>query len=108
DGKPSPQEKTRMHTRNVNVKTAAQESSGRCESEITAEQIVDLFCWVMAATEGELQPLIFEPPVGSYELSLINENCIDYLSVWILDGYPVAAAAPVDNFFRTITPVSIN
>ncbi|MEI9545001.1 hypothetical protein, partial [Citrobacter braakii] len=25
--KPSPQEKTRMHTRNVNVKTAAQESS---------------------------------------------------------------------------------
>ncbi|HFK3208300.1 TPA: hypothetical protein ACG1H7_004655 [Citrobacter freundii] len=27
DGKPSPQEKTRMHTRNVNVKTAAQESS---------------------------------------------------------------------------------
>ncbi|EBU4459582.1 hypothetical protein CXT15_21090 [Salmonella enterica] len=61
----------------------------------------------MAATEGELQPLIFESPVGSYELSLINDNCIDYLSVWILDGYPVAAAAPVDNFFRTITPVSI-
>jgi hypothetical protein len=27
DGQPSPQEKTRMHTRNVNVKTAAQESS---------------------------------------------------------------------------------
>jgi len=29
DGQPSPQEKTRMHTRNVNVKTAAQESTGR-------------------------------------------------------------------------------
>nr|WP_172693742.1 hypothetical protein [Leclercia adecarboxylata] len=27
DGKPSPQEKTGMHTRNVNVRTAAQESS---------------------------------------------------------------------------------
>jgi hypothetical protein len=33
DGQPSPQEKTRMHTRNVNVRTAAQESSRKMGGE---------------------------------------------------------------------------
>ncbi len=41
-----------MHTRNVNVKTAAQESTGRCDSNLTTSQFTDLFCWVLAATEG--------------------------------------------------------
>ncbi|MGM9496209.1 hypothetical protein ACTA1C_21790, partial [Enterobacter hormaechei subsp. xiangfangensis] len=102
DGQPSPQEKTRMHTRNVNVKTAAQESTGRCDSNLTTSQFTDLFCWVLAASEGEPQPAIFTPPENATELTLINDECTDYISVWVVDGRPVAAAMPLDNFHRVI------
>jgi hypothetical protein len=101
DGQPSPQEKTRMHTRNVNVKTAAQESTGRCDSNLTTSQFTDLFCWVLAAS-GEPQPTIFTPPENATELTLINDECPDYISVWVVDGRPVAAAMPLDNFHRVI------
>ncbi|WP_233424118.1 hypothetical protein, partial [Enterobacter asburiae] len=103
DGLPSPQEKTRMHTRNVNVKTAAQESTGRCDSNLTTSQFTDLFCWVLAASEGEPQPVIFTPPENATELTLINDECPDYISVWVVDGRPVAAAIPLDNFHRVIS-----
>jgi len=39
-----------MHTRNVNVRTAAQESTGRCDSTLSVAQFTELFCWVLAAT----------------------------------------------------------
>ena len=80
-----------MHTRNVNVKTAAQESTGRCDSNLTMSQFMDLFCWVLAASEGEPQPAIFTPPENATELTLINDECPDYISVWVADGRPVAA-----------------
>ncbi len=41
-----------MHTGNESVKTAAQESTGRCDSNLTTSQFTDLFCWVLAASEG--------------------------------------------------------
>ena len=92
-----------MHTRNVNVKTAAQESTGRCDSNLTMSQFTDLFCWVLAASEGEPQPAIFTPPENATELTLINDECPDYISVWVADGRPVAAAMPLDNFHRVIS-----
>ncbi|MEP9168227.1 hypothetical protein [Enterobacter roggenkampii] len=92
-----------MHTRNVNVKTAAQESTGRCDSNLTMSQFTDLFCWVLAASEGEPQPAIFTPPENATELTLINDECPDYISVWFVDGRPVAAAMPLDNFHRVIS-----
>ncbi|HFK5632076.1 hypothetical protein [Enterobacter roggenkampii] len=92
-----------MHTRNVNVKTAAQESTGRCDSNLTTSQFTDLFCWVLAASEGEPQPVIFTPPENATELTLINDECPDYISVWVVDGRPVAAAIPLDNFHRVIS-----
>ncbi|MFX4313721.1 hypothetical protein F8O53_17620 [Enterobacter sp. 63] len=92
-----------MHTRNVNVKTAAQESTGRCDSNLTVAQFTDLFCWVLAATEGEPQPAIFTPPANATELTLINDDCPDYISVWFIDGRPVAVVMPLDNFHRVIS-----
>jgi hypothetical protein len=40
---PSPEEKTRMHTQNVNsnVKVAAQETAGRCDENMSAEKGAD-------------------------------------------------------------------
>ncbi|MGM9496547.1 hypothetical protein ACTA1C_23585, partial [Enterobacter hormaechei subsp. xiangfangensis] len=48
DGQPSPQEKTRMHTRNVNVKTAAQESSRKMGEEQNPVSVARE--WVAQAT----------------------------------------------------------
>ncbi|MGU9868279.1 hypothetical protein [Kluyvera ascorbata] len=92
-----------MHTRNVNVRTAAQESTGRCDSDLTVSQFTDLFCWVLAITDGVPQPAIFTPPLDATELTLINDDCPDYISIWLINGYPVAAASPLDNFHRVIS-----
>jgi len=48
DGQPSPQEKTRMHTRNVNVKTAAPESSRKIGEEQNPVSVARE--WVAQAT----------------------------------------------------------
>lgn len=82
---------------NVNTPT------GTCDSDLTPSQFTDLFCWVLAASEGEPQPAIFTPPANASELTLIDYECPDYISVWVVDGCPVAAAAPLDNFHRVIS-----
>jgi hypothetical protein len=51
----------------------------------------------------EPQPVIFTPPENATELTLINDECPDYISVWVVDGRPVAAAMPLDNFHRVIS-----
>jgi hypothetical protein len=71
--------------------------------QTSPSQFTDLFCWVLAASEGEPQPAIFTPPENATELTLINDECPDYISVWVVDGRPVAAAMPLDNFHRVIS-----
>ncbi|MDV5534993.1 hypothetical protein, partial [Leclercia adecarboxylata] len=105
---PSPQEKTRMHTRNVNVKTAAQESSGRCDSTLSVAQFTELFCWVLAATEGEPQPAVFTPPACGLEMIMLNKYSDERVSIWIVDSWPVAITLPQENFFRVLTSVKSN
>ena len=96
-----------MHTRNVNVKTAAQESTGRCDSNLTTSQFTDLFCWVRSIGRGATTDN-FTPPENATELTLINDECPDYISVWVVDGRPVAAAMPLDNFHRVIPSSLLN
>ena len=62
---------------NVNTPT------GTCDSDLTPSQFTDLFCWVLAASEGEPQPGIFTPPANASELTLIDYECPDYISVWV-------------------------
>ena len=96
-----------MHTRNVNVRTAAQESSrkigGESLIELTFEQASDLFCWVVEASKDQPQPTIFSAYAESVELSFIYEEAPDYFSVWFVNGYPVAAGIPLENYFRVIS-----
>lgn len=93
-----------MHTRNVNVKTAAQESTERwCENpvDLTPEQGRDLFAWVIRSAEGQPQPWLFSTPAEAVELFFFYDDGPDYFSVWFLQGYPVAAGIPLDGYFRT-------
>ncbi|UJD96971.1 hypothetical protein FS593_21890 (plasmid) [Lelliottia amnigena] len=96
-----------MHTRNVNVRTAAHESSRKIGENpvmgLTYEQAADLFSWVVNAAKGEPQPAIFNVPAESVELSFMYEDAPDYFSVWFLNGYPVAAGVPSEHYFRVIT-----
>jgi hypothetical protein len=92
-----------MHTQNVNVKTAAQESTGRCDSKpphhvpVHGSVLLGPGSIGRGATTGN-----FTPPENATELTLINDECPDYISVWVVDGRPVAAAMPLDNFHRVI------
>ncbi|MBT2052303.1 MULTISPECIES: hypothetical protein [Enterobacter] len=112
-----------MHTQKVNVKTAAPESSrkigGKTQTEssgfvmetigqsetvsaLTFEQFWDLYSWVVSESQADVKPVNFVAPADSVELIYIDPEVPDYFSVWLLDGYPVAAAALLENFSRVL------
>jgi len=114
-----------MHTRNVNVRTAAQESSrkigGKTKTEsssfvveiigqsetasaLTFDQFWDLHSWIVSESRADVKPVNFVAPAESVELIHIDPEAPDYYSVWLLDGYPVAAAAVLENFIRVLPP----
>lgn len=96
-----------MHTRNINVKTAAQESSrkiGGKDTPLTDAQIIEIFNWVFAVTADMpgAQCHDFTPPEGTEELNVFEKCIPDYCAVWIRNGWPVAAALPLDSLFRVL------
>lgn len=95
-----------MHTRNVNVKTAAQESTerwGANTNDLTFDQGIDLFAWVVRATQGEPKSSDFNPPAEAIEIPFFYEDAPDYFSIWFIQGYPIAAAIPLESYFRINT-----
>ncbi|WP_353614360.1 hypothetical protein [Mangrovibacter phragmitis] len=83
-----------------NVNTAAKESE---ESSLTDSQIQDLFSWVVHNTVPEGQPDDFIPTEGLQELTSFTAEGPDFISVWLDEtGWPVAATAPMDTFFRVM------
>lgn len=86
-----------------NVNSATTKPTEASLSDLTVGQFIDLFCWILSATEGTEQPEIFTIPVNCDELILANKNDYDYVSIWIRDGFPVAAGMPMDNFYRVIS-----
>lgn len=96
-----------MHTRNVNVKTAAQESSskmGEKDTPMTDAQTLDVFNWIFAVTADMpgTQCHDFTPPAGAEEINVFFDDVPDYYTVWILNKWPVAAAMPLDSVFRVL------
>ncbi|SFF37453.1 hypothetical protein SAMN03159428_04881 [Kosakonia radicincitans] len=96
-----------MHTHNVNVKTATEESSrkiGGKDTPLTDAQIIEIFNWVFAVTADMpgAQCHDFIPPEGTEELNVFEKCIPDYCSVWIRNGWPVAAALPLDSLFRVL------
>ncbi|ORJ49410.1 hypothetical protein B2M27_15495 (plasmid) [Kluyvera intermedia] len=95
-----------MHTQNVNVKTAGEETAGRCDQNtcLTDRQIIDLFNWVFAVTDEipHAKCHDFTPPEDAEELNVFEKGIPDYCAVWISNGWPVAAALPLDFLFRVV------
>ena len=61
----------------------------------------DLFDWIMTVP-GLQFPDNLTPPADSEELVAFWDAGPDYLQVWIVSGYPVAAAAPMDGLFISL------
>lgn len=85
-----------MNTQNVNVKTAASESTERWEksdnSGLTVPQVYDLFCHVVTAcgrSTGTLEPP-YVPAAATEFFADFGE--FDSISVWVLDGWPIATS----------------
>ncbi|WP_105655869.1 hypothetical protein [Cronobacter dublinensis] len=87
-----------------NVKTAAQESSGRPETNaLSMLQILDLFLYIMANSEGQKQPGFFVPPDNGEIFVIQSVGEIETLIVWMLDGWPLAAASPESQYLAVLT-----
>ncbi|EHN8893158.1 hypothetical protein MXA24_004849 [Enterobacter hormaechei] len=80
------------------------ETIGQSEtvSALTFEQFWDLYSWVVSESQADVKPVNFVAPADSVELIYIDPEVPDYFSVWLLDGYPVAAAAMLENFSRVL------
>ncbi|ARA29563.1 hypothetical protein AM444_24335 (plasmid) [Enterobacter cloacae complex sp.] len=93
DGQPSPQEKTRMHTRNVNVKTAAQESSRKMGGKTVSYTI--LVAETKKNSEEESDVLEFS---SLAELKKLRRRCPETMRC----TYFYALSSGVDKQFRHI------
>ncbi|VVT47246.1 hypothetical protein UYSO10_1306 [Kosakonia radicincitans] len=100
-----------MHTHNVNVKTATEESPrkmGEKDIPLTDEQIIEVFNWVFAVTDDmtddmpDVQCHDFTPPADAEEINVFFDDVPDYYAIWILNKWPVAAAMPLDSVFRIL------
>lgn len=78
-----------------NVNTAAKESA---ETSLSTDQVLDLYDW-LTGQDNLIRPADFTPPAGSTEVVAYDDYGPDYCQVWLLNGWPVAAAAPMDGFF---------
>jgi len=101
-----------MHTHNVNVKTATEESSrkmGEKDTPMTDAQAIDVFNWVFAVTDDmpEAHCHDFIPPADAEEIIVFFDDVPDYYTVWILNKWPVAAAMPLDSVFRVLSTHSL-
>ena len=97
-----------MHTRNVNGKTAAPESSrkmGGKDTPLTDAQATDILCWVFAVTDDMpgAKRHDFDPPAGAEEIVIYQDYVPDFSVIWIVNGWPVAAAMPLDSLFRVLS-----
>lgn len=76
-----------MSHRNVKGATTKPTEASRT-GELTWGQIMDVFTWIMAAGVPP-EDGIFSVPADSWEFTIMNNNAYDYISVWVVKGYPV-------------------
>lgn len=71
---------------------------------LTDAQIIEVFNWIFAATDDipGAQCHDFIPPADVEELNVFERSMPDYCAIWIRNGWPVAAALPLDSLFRVV------
>jgi len=96
-----------MHTQNVNVKTAAQESSRKMGEgqAYTIGQMTDLFAWVLEHSASQKQPAMFVPPVNGDLMVARSDELNETILIWAVDSWPVAIAIPENHFLAVLSGI---
>lgn len=82
---------TQQNVKGATTKPTA--ASSLFNGGLSDEQVYDLFNYVLHACEGLSTGLMAPPSVpAEAEYFVIEEGDFDALSVWIVDGWPVAAS----------------
>ncbi|WP_318366443.1 hypothetical protein [Enterobacter sp.] len=98
-----------MHTQNVNVKTAAPESSrkiGVGGQAYTLNQMTDLFVYVLENARHQKQPGFFVPPAGGDLMVARSDELNETILIWMLEGWPLAISIPENNFLAVLTGIT--
>jgi len=98
-----------MNTQNVNVKTAAHETSrkmgGEVHNPVTFMQCLDLFLYVQENSQNQKQPAFFVQPEGGDLISFNSDDNAVTVLVWTVKGWPVAASVPQDHFMAVLSGI---
>jgi hypothetical protein len=114
---PSPEEKTRMHTQNVNrnIKVAAQETAGRCEEKpcrdgagtLTHAQMRDLLLYIGDNSEQQKQPAFYIPPENAGITILRSAPQGLQIVLFMVEGWPEAIAVPEAGYLAVLTGIPL-
>ncbi|MDU4242138.1 MAG: hypothetical protein E7I22_05175 [Bifidobacterium longum] len=96
-----------MHTRNVNVKTATEESSRKMGEGLTAPQIEDLFSYIADNALTQKQPLFFMAPLHSDVIAFQNKSGTATVVIYTRDSWPLAAAIPQSGLLYVLTGIQL-
>ena len=94
-----------MHTQNVNVKTAAQESSRKMGEgqAYTIGQMTDIFAWVLEHSASQKQPGFFVPPAGGDLMVARSDELNETILIWMLEGWPLGKVRISRSFLPKLT-----
>ena len=99
-----------MYTQNVNVKTAAQESSrkmGGENTELTRSQLRDLLLYIGDNSEQQQQPAFYIPPANVEITTLRSAPLGLQIMLCTLGGWPEAIAIPDAGYLAVLTGIPL-
>ena len=104
-----------MHTHNVNVKTAAQESSRKMggkkamlkTSTLTRAQLRDLLLYIGDNSEKQQQPAFYIPPENAQIITLRTVTPGLQIVLCTVEGWPEAIAIPEAGYLAVLTGVPL-
>ncbi len=104
-----------MHTHNVNVKTAAQESSRKMggkkavlkTSSLTRAQMRDLLLYIGDNSEKQKQPAFYIPPENAGITTLRSAPLGMQIVLIMVEGWPEAIAVPEAGYLAVLTGIPL-
>lgn len=76
------------------------------KSDLTVAQVTDLICYMLRCVETQLQPEDIIIPPGAEHLIMPGDE--ETVNIWMVDGWPHAAAIPECNWKIVLSGVPVN
>nr|WP_318384790.1 hypothetical protein [uncultured Enterobacter sp.] len=95
-----------MNTQNVNVKTAAHESSRKIGG-YSLEQMIDLFRYVVENSLQQKQPTFFAMPETCELMTARSDEYNETVLVITENSWPLAVSIPEKQFLAVLTGIPL-